>query len=148
MDATAFIWKILLTKISIKTLTLSLSFDCFLRGSSRLYGTPARRVVCPTALGLRRTAQRGPCPKYSCSSVPGRISKPDSSSQTASSSPNLPWMEWLYRLEFQLPPSSQRLFFPSLTQFLKVSHLRPSLLKIAPERAKHLKLLEKSENIL
>lgn len=99
-------------------------------------------------LGVRRTARRGPCPKYGRSSVRGRISKPDSSSQTDSSSTNLPWMEWLYRLEFQLPPSSQRLFFPSLTRFLEVSHLRPSLLKIAPERTKHLKLVENNANIL
>lgn len=47
MDAIAFIWKTLLTKVSIKPLVLSMSFDCFLSGLSRLCGLPAPSVLFP-----------------------------------------------------------------------------------------------------
>lgn len=54
MDAIAFIWKTLRTKVSIKPLVLSMSFDCFLSGLGRLCGLPAPSlcVVSPAARGV------------------------------------------------------------------------------------------------
>lgn len=52
MDAIAFIWKTLLTKVSIKPLVLSMSFDCFLSGLGRLC------VVSPAARGVEGTIHK------------------------------------------------------------------------------------------
>lgn len=144
MDAIAFIWKTLLTKVSIKTLILSMSFDCFLSGSSRLYRKPAWCVLFSTSgpSGWKELLSMALCPVYGLPLSVGR------GSQTNSSSTNLSWMEWLYCLQFQFWPRLQRLFFPSLTRFFKVSHLRPVPIKTALKRTSHLKLLESGENIL
>lgn len=66
MDAIAFIWKTLLTKVSIKTLILSMSFDCFLSGSSRLYRKPACCVLFSTSgpSGWKELLSMALCPVY------------------------------------------------------------------------------------
>lgn len=134
MDAIAFIWKILLTKVSIKTLTLSMSFDCFLSGFSRLYGKPAQRDLSSTAdpLGWKELLSMALWPQYGPPLSLGRITNPDSSSQTDSGSTNLSWMEWLHFLDFQLQPSLQSLFFPWLCSwkfFIQHPHLSKLLQK-------------------